>query len=161
MLHHKASYQRGSERQAKGIRAFWRVIPFRGDPKKTRWLYVNISIDLLSVISGFTPSAVLSPAFNEITLRDKAVTPLNVWGKHYVPMGWAKINIHYTRSGLAKLLPALFPSSWLRDTNILHFWEYFAFFLKPSRSFKYCCKSMTKASEGPCENQGSGFCLCI
>lgn len=46
-----------------------------------------ISIDLPSVITGLTPPAGLSPAFNEITLRDKAVGPLNGGWKQYLTLG--------------------------------------------------------------------------
>lgn len=64
------------------------------------------------------------------SLRDKAVTIK--MRKQYVTMEWAKIKIHYSQSGLANFLRALFfPSLWLTDTTFcifdsaLHFPETF------------------------------------
>lgn len=52
-------------------------------PREDKVIVRNcISIDLPFVIGVLTPPAVLSSAFNEITLRDKAVTPLNAWGNN-------------------------------------------------------------------------------
>lgn len=108
----------------------------------------GISIDLPCVITGLIPSAVLSPAFNEITLRDKAVTPLKGGrGEQYLTMGWAKIKIHYTLSSLAKLL-ALFSLPLAEGYKHFAFFTVFSIFLKPSKSFSVV-KTWQRLFKGP------------
>lgn len=114
-----------------------------GDTENPRWLYVTISLHSPTVITGLTPPAGLSPAFNEITLRDKAVTTKT--RKQYLTMGWAKIKIHYSQSGLAKFLHVLFFLPLADRFNILHFWQCFAFFWSLStKSFKCCLQKHDK-----------------
>lgn len=93
--------------------------------------FIYITGDLPSVIAGLTPPAVFSSAFNEIPLRDKAVTPLNEGRTTVSNYGGGEQRSRSAIPGHAWLSFFLHfpfpPHFWLRETNILHFGQYFAF----------------------------------